>query len=400
MLALLPVAGCTSEAEQTTTEKREMVPRKVGTFMVKGHQAFERGAYNVVLAMADSAKKYAPALADVYFLRALALSELKRFDEANAAYKEVLALDPNYQGTRLNLGRNAFHQGQYRKALKWYKEEQAIYPELGNLVRMGHAYFNLGRVDSARQAYQQALAQESGQVTEQSTWAHVGLSQLYEKRGAFEKALEHSRQVLKTEPENQEYRYLVGSQLYQAGHLEEAVEKLDAVVKQRPQHFKAHHALGQALISLGRQEEGERHIYRADSLRNAQANIHPMAVEAEKNPDEPMRWVKLGDAQRNAGRLEEAIASYKIALSLLPGNIPLQTNVATLLLKQGRTQEAVQRYQAVLGQDSTVAEAWLNLGVAYAEGGDTAAARRAWKKTLTYRPGDERAKANLARLPK
>lgn len=398
LLALLGITlplwvGCGSASEQQHTTAP--VPPKAATLLIDGQQAFKRGHYLDALVLADSAAQHAPNLAHVYFLRARVFTELQRYREAQAAYERVTALDPSFEGAWFNMANNAYRQGHFRKAVALYHKarETPSGLQVQILRQMGRAYAELGKPDSARWAYRQAIAADS---TNAAVYADLG--QVYEDEGELEQALAYSSRALAIEPANPAYRYATGSQLRQTGRFEEAVRELRTVIEARPWHAGAHYNLGQALLRLGREAEAQRYLVRADSLERLDAEIWRLRSDVEVNPGHPMPSVALGDALRRAGRLDEAMDAYKVALSLAPQNLALRNNVANLAHDLGNTDEAIRRYQAILRQDPTLASVWLNLGVAYADGGNKAAARQAWENVLKYAPDDPAATSYLASL--
>lgn len=400
VLLLLVLAGC-SEEEQAfskTEQQRQEASRKVGAFLVEAQQALHQGAYGAALVLADSAERYAPELADVPFLRGRIFTELRRYAEAEEAYRRVLELDPGYRGTWFNLGNNAFRQGQFREALERYRQEQERYPTPSLLLQIGRAHAQLGEVERAREAYEQVLAADATPTATEQAAAYVRLSQLRGEEGAFEVALRYAHRALELAPDDLDYQYLTGYFSFRAGQLEEAVELLKGVAEQRPWHYEAHYNLGQALLRLARREEAQQYLARAGSIEVLQSEIEQARARAESNPKALGAWVALGDVLRRAGRHEEAADAYKAALYLAPRDLVLQNNVANLALVRGDTTEAVARYRTILQQDSTFVSGWLNLGVTYALSGRVEQARHAWQQALRYAPGHPAAKAYLARL--
>ncbi len=397
LCALMIGAGCKSGSDEEQLSQaalqRQAADPKAAALLIRAEDASRRGDFNAALALADSAGLVAPRLADVPFLRGLIFAELKRFDEAQAAYEAVLALNPNYQGVWLNMGNNAFRQGDIHKALDMYRKEQAAYPSAVALLQMGRAYAQLRKVDEAREAYEQALAADSAYAT-----AYMRLSELYKEEGDLEKAVDYSRRGLNLNPDNLNYRYYVGSLLLLTGAVDEAVGHLEGVVKQRPWHYWATYNLGQTLLRLGRREEGEHYLARADTLQEELKNIQDWRELAEMNPDQLMLWVNLGEALRRTGRVDEAIHAFHIALSLRPEYTALESNLANLYLARGDTVTAISHYHAILQRDPTFSAAWLNLGVLYANAGQLEAARSAWENTLKYEPNDSLAQAYLTQL--
>jgi tetratricopeptide (TPR) repeat protein len=63
------------------------------------------------LSVFDEALKHFPDDALLHFNRAVALEELKRYDEATAAYERCIELDPSYADAHFNLARLSEIQG-------------------------------------------------------------------------------------------------------------------------------------------------------------------------------------------------------------------------------------------------------------------------------------------------
>jgi tetratricopeptide (TPR) repeat protein len=178
------------------------------------------------------------------------------------------------------------------------------------------------------------------------------------------------------------------------------VAELEAVIKERPWHYWANYNLGQALVRLRRDDEGKRYLAKAESLQVELKNIQDWENLVENNPDQLMLWVNYGEALRRAGRMDEAIEAFQIALSIEPRFVALENNLAILYMMRGDTAKAVAHYNAILQQHPTLSDVWLNLGVVYAKSGKYEAARKSWENVLKYAPDDPTAKAYLAKLPR
>jgi tetratricopeptide (TPR) repeat protein len=75
------------------------------------------------------------------------------------------------------------------------------------------------------------------------------------------------------------------------------------------------------------------------------AGAYPAAMQTmersiKQDPNEPRRWVKLGRAQRNGGQPALAAMSFQRALDLEPANLEALENMAILLVRAGRYDEA------------------------------------------------------------
>lgn len=395
-LAAIAVGGCSSQSSErpeSTAMDRQEVPRQAVDQLLRAEQAYRQGAHAAALALTDSVERIVEDLPDLHFLRGQIYSALRQYDRAEQSYRRVLSLDSDYQGAWLNLGINAFRQSNIQTALNRYRNELDRHPTAEVWVEMGRAYRQLNKGDSARYGYEQALALDSTKAA-----AYMRLGQLYEQRGELEKAVATSRKGLAADTSNANYRYLLGSQLLQSGRAREAVDHLRTAVRERPWDAGAHQSLGQALTLAGREKEGQKYLLEVDSLEKAQSRIDNLRSLAQTHPNQPTRWVRLGDALRRSGRLGKAKEAYGVALSLAPNNVALRNNLANLAADLGRTREAIIRYRALLRQDSTLADVWLNLGVVYANAGRYEEARHAWQQVLEYRPNDPTARKYIARL--
>lgn len=395
ILAGVAGAGCQRTPEMTVTEaERRGVDPKVGQFLVEGQQAYERGSYTLALALTDSVERYAPRLADLHFLRGLVYTQLNQLEVAQAAYETVIEIDPAYRGARYNMGLNAFRRGRLRDAIDSFEQEKALEATSNLLLELGRAYAKLGEPDSARMAYEQALTLDSTNAT-----ALMWLGQLNEEVGELDEALVASQAGLKLRPDDPDYQYIVGSLLLRSGKVQEAATYLEPVAAQRPWHHGAQFNMGQVLMRLGRQAEAKAYFARADSAQQLQQQINEAQNDINQEPDKLEHWVNLGTLLRKTGQLEKAVDAFKVASSMDPWNMYLQSNTALLIMETGDTEDAIRRFEAILGVDPALPDVWLNLGVAYANAGRTEEARVAWLSVLKYRPNDLTAQSYLARLP-
>lgn len=395
-LCLLVVAsGCWTQGEAMSPAERqrqEMDPR-ARQLMLQAEQAYRQGNYAVALALSDSIETLAPNLADLHFFRGRIYTDLNQLDVANAAYEAALSVDPGYHGANMNIGINHFRRGEMRDAINHFRREEAHNANSNLYLELGRAYARLSEADSARVAYEQAIAMDSTNAT-----AYMWLGQLFEEMGDFDKALTYSRRGADLKPDNLDYRYIIGSQLFRMGQVEEAVAYLEPVAEQRRWHHGAQYNLGQALLRLGREADAQRYLQQADTAQQLQQEINEAQDAINRDPYALDQWLRLGEAHRKAGMYDRAIDALRRAITLQPWNLSLQINLATLMLEGGDADGAIGHYQRVLRTDSMMTDAWLNLGVAYGNSGRYDEARAAWQKVLQQDPHNRTARQFLARL--
>jgi tetratricopeptide (TPR) repeat protein len=102
-----------------------------------------------------------------------------------------------------------------------------------------------------------------------------------------------------------------------------------------------------------------------------------------------------GAINAGLGFLDEAIKSYKIALSINPNFIDAHNNMGLALKETGKTDEAINAYNKALAINPNFAEAHSNLGLALKETGKTDEAINAYNKALAINPNFAEAHSNL-----
>lgn len=404
LVLFMVAAGCGEGSE-----KSDLSDPTSSAYFERAQEALSVGGFGFALMLADSVAAREPEFSGAHFLRGQIFTEMERYDEAASAFERAAMLDPDNVAVKFNLANNAYRREQYREALRRYDEildairgsgEVRIYEEdprgerarYAVLVQMGRTYAQLGVADSARNRFEEAIAARPKDAD-----AYKALSEILEGEGKFDEALKNVSRAREIDPANLDYKFGKGSLLMRSGHYEEAVPLLQDVVEKRPYHQGAHYNLGQALVRVGRGDEAQTHLAKADSLQKLQSEIDRRADRARANPDNPQSWVEFAQVLRSVGRFGDAKKALTRALDLVPGHIPLQNNIAILAAENGDTTEAIYRYRAILQQDSTLADVWLNLGTIYAETGRIENAREAWRKALYFDPDDPTAQAYLTR---
>jgi tetratricopeptide (TPR) repeat protein len=178
-------------------------------------------------------------------------------------------------------------------------------------------------------------------------------------------------------------RALVGITLVAlaSGQSEAAIRMAQAAVTAAPQMGAAWVALGQALKTAGRNEEAE----------SAYAKAIPCGMEA-------LARTGLGELMLAAGRSQEAIREFELALSRQPALVAATMGLGNALASLYRNEEALKCYQQALEMNHRLPEAEFAAGFVLArmEKPDQAEAR--YRRALTLRPDFAAAWVNLGSL--
>ena len=389
-LCTLASSGCGRSAPTDPVQPMSLTAER---FLRLGSEALQRHDFERAFAFADSVAVFSSDLADIPFLRGRIYAELANFDKADSAYRVALAMHPTYPGAWHNLGNTAFRRQEFSEAIRYYLREFQAHPDPRPWREIARSYVELGKTDSALYAFEQALSIDS-----EFAPAHFGLALLLDDLGDHEGALREAQRALVQEPGNLEYRYHAASYLVRLNRWDEALDLLETVVAQWPWHQGAHYNMAQAYMRLGRVEEAQVLQERAEALRTLQALITQRETAVRVHPGDPYAHATLGSLLRRAGRYDDAMHAYRVALYIAPGNPDFRNNVAVLHLLRGDTLFAIRSFRTIVQADTSNTHALINLGSLYALSGDPENARRAWEAALRIEPDNQAALRSLAKL--
>ena len=242
--------------------------------------------------------------------RANALDMLGRYDEAVAAYEDVIAETPEWWEAHANLGichaRNgnmgraeaAFRRGledcpgspeirdelaahllaqdkDLEEALKLSEEAVALgRDEIRHLLTLGEVKLALGDDEGTAEAYRAVLALDPDNPD-----AHLELGILHDRRGERQEAEEHFVESLKSDPGNPRALYSYASIYYAADDLETAEEILERAVAADATYSPALSALASIRARRGDYGDALDFIERAVEAGESDAEHFKSALE-------------------------------------------------------------------------------------------------------------------------
>jgi tetratricopeptide (TPR) repeat protein len=270
------------------------------------------------------------------FAAALQSHRQRRMPEAEALYRQVLAVDPNHVDALHMLGVLAYQAGRPEAAVDLIGRAIALYGENASFHNnIGEALRYLGRLDEA---------------------------------------VAHFTKATELDPSAAEGHMNLGNALKQQGHVERAIERYRRALELKPDYAEAHMNLGVAVMEQGKEGEA------ADHYR------HALAV----NPRFPEALMNLAIVLQHRGEFAEAVAHYRRALELRPQYAVAHFNLGNALLERGNLNEALARYQHALA---------LTAGTAPPTGplAPVESVRQAVNRTRAPYPGEEPCFMNLVR---
>jgi len=277
------------------------------------------------------------------FAAALQHHHAGRLPEAEALYRQVLAVQPNHAAAVHSLGLVAHQLGRYDLAVEWIRQSLALNPnEAAAHSNLGEAYRFLRRYDEAIASYQRAIQLAAPHP---QTYHNLGLA-LAEK-GQFADAATAYRHSLKLRPDAPETLNNLGSILAGQGRLDQALGAFRRALELKPDFAEAYNNLGGALVGKGLLDEAVAAYRRAIEFR----------------PGYAMAYYNLGRGLTEQGSVEEAMAAYQRALELKPDYLNALSNLGNLLKDQDRLDEAEACYERSLALDPSFSYGHLNMGV-------------------------------------
>jgi len=241
--------------------------------------------------------------------------EVGKNDVAVGLIRQALALKPNYPDARYDLGIALKDQRQLDEAITAYREAVTLKPEFPEAHNnLGIALMEKGDLDAAIAAYRQAIA-----LKPDYSEAYNNLGNALQDKRQLDEAIAAFHQALALRPNYPEASYNLGNALRDQGQLDEAVAAYREAIVRKPDLSEAHSNLGTALQDKGQLAEAIAAYRQAIALK-------PNLPEAHSN---------LGDALRLAGQPDEAIAAYRQAIALKFDYPETHSYLALALLGQG-----------------------------------------------------------------
>lgn len=232
--------------------------------------------------------------------RGMCLSLLGRHAPAVAVLKDVYRSQPQMSGVVAALARTLerAHRQQEAEALLVAALKQNPSSEV--VEALSGFYSRANRLTEAAELFNSALARGL-----KSEAVLLALAQVYEKKGEWNRAVEHMRGLLNENPDNLVALNFVGYTLAQhGGDLDEAERLVRRALALRPESPAILDSLGWVLIKKGAHASG------AEVLEQAVA----------QGPEDATLYEHLGEASLKLGRMDRAVECFARAVELLKEN--------------------------------------------------------------------------------
>jgi tetratricopeptide (TPR) repeat protein len=284
-----------------------------------------------------------------------------RLDEAEIALSQARQIAPGQPALRAEQGQLALARQDWRTAIQELEAALEAVPAATRLHHpLGLAYRGAGDLDAAREH----LAQRG----------EVGLT----APDPWMASLEELRQ-------GERVQILRGRMAFRAGDMAAAVEAFAAAVEAAPESVAARVNLGSALAGTGDVAGAIEQFRRVLELQpDNQASRFNLATLLAGSDDR-------ASAEEAAGLLESLVAES-------PGDAAARRQLAEILVRLGRTDEALAAYREAVGIDPYDAAAWLGEVELHLSRSDYATARERLDNAFSLNPRSPRIVNAYARL--
>jgi type IV pilus assembly protein PilF len=203
------------------------------------------------------------------------------------------------------------------------------------------------------------------------------LAQSYLNAGRFRDAIDVLEKATTQEPELPTLRNFYGQVLFLAGRDEAAEVELLKALELDPYLTDARNNLGIVLDRMGRKDEAE------------QTYLAALKDPSYATPEKVL--LNLGLLYGSQGRDELAIEKLRRAVEINSRYYQAHYELAALLDRTGRLEEAASEYEVALPAYETSGEYFYRLGFAFFKLGDTERARRELLRVQELAPGSTHA---------
>jgi tetratricopeptide (TPR) repeat protein len=285
---------------------------------------------------------------------------------AEAAYRQLLTIDPNNAEIWYLVGTTCQPQGKAAEALTAFQRAVAIKPEFSQAQNsLGIALAQQGRSREAEHCFSAAVRAQP-----EFAQGHNNLGNALKEQGRREEALACYQEAVRLKPEFAEALNNLGNLQRELGRFDDAVANCRQALRLKPDLADAHNNLGAAYSSLRRWDDAVASYRQAIVLR-------PNHAEAHSN---------LGNALRELGRLDEAVISLRQALQLRPDFAEAHGGLAMVLAQRDEMEDALASCDAALRLRPELATAQLSKGFILSELGRRPEALECCQKALELQP--------------
>ncbi len=319
MLGTFLLALLLAQASAAPPAAPAMTSQEAYARVQQAKAAYDAAQYKKVLEITTAVLKQYPRSQSSLLLRAMALDELDRPQDAARDYRAALRVAPQDPQILRQLGMHHLRTGDWLEAIRTLQQSLAVQDDAFSWFYLAQAYFHTDAKAKALEAIEKASALEP-----QNPTILVKLGEYRAQASRYPQALEALRLAERINPQEPGIDLALGIVHLSLLEVEEARAALERALAREPDNLAALSSLAQA-CSKARDHEAARRYYQQLIDRGHQdapyylglgaallglgqneAAIAALTVATRKSPEQAEGHFHLARAYRAAGRAEES----------------------------------------------------------------------------------------------
>jgi tetratricopeptide (TPR) repeat protein len=213
--------------------------------------ARQNAADDEAIAAARKAIELDPKDPKAYFALGVALSRKGQLDEAVASYRKAIALDPQFAAAYSNLGHVLHAQHKLDEAVAAYRQAIDLDPKLAP------AHNGLGNVLRAKKQWDDAVAEykKAIELDPRFAPAHTGLGFVLYDKNQVDDAIAEFEKAFELDPKDATAHLNLGVALHAKYRLDDALAEFRKALELDPKNEQAHLGLANVLLDRCRVDE-------------------------------------------------------------------------------------------------------------------------------------------------
>ena len=245
-----------------------------------------------------------------------------QFEQAAAAYRELLRQSPRDMKLLVRLGATLYQLGSFSEAEKFFRTAVSVAPDSPQAeIGLGTSLLALDRSRDAVPVLEKAI-----KLAPSDRMARRALGHAYQKENDLFKGERVLKSLVTDDPQDAESWYYLGALLYDSNYYAPALEAFNHALDAQPSDDRVQIYRAGALAQLGRTEEAGA-LYRSLAMKESAAA-------------RPELWLGYAEFLFENQQLKPSLDALNRAIALLPGSAKLHFWRARILMSLGNMQEA------------------------------------------------------------
>jgi tetratricopeptide (TPR) repeat protein len=290
---------------------------------------------------------------DVHALNLLAIVRVqqKREAEAEALFKQAIAIQPDFAGAQAGLGLLYAQMGKNDLAIPPLRESARLDPGRKDVQAVLVSIWR-GQAHEAAEHYEleKALAvlMDARKLNPSDSEVQYEFGMVALRMSLFPDAIEAFDQALKLHADNAPALYGVGRAEMSASRFDDAQQAFEHYVELRPTDASGHYALGFALQALQRTSDARTEYERSIALQ-------PLQTES---------YFQIGLIELEAGNVDAAAKKFEQVVKRAPQHAGALTGLGRVKFQEKDYPGAAALFERAISSNPTLREAHYYLGLA------------------------------------